>query len=555
MDVTIRIAGEAGQGVLTTGHLLVQALASVGLHVLATRSYMSRVRGGLNWYDVRIGDRPLFGPAPQVHLLVALTDVAKDVLQRDLAPKGLILHKGDSHDARVIAIDVDAVAKEVAADQLYASAVATGAVFGLLGYDLPSVERLLEQEFAAKGQDVVLANRNCLRKGAALAAVGATRPEVPQPDGQARTVYDGATAIALSAAVAGLKFATAYPMTPSTATFTFLAGVADEYGMVVEQAEDEIAAVNMVCGAAYAGVPAMTMTSGGGFALMVEGLSLAGMMELPILILIAQRPAPATGLPTRTAQQDLLFAVRAGHGEFPRAVFAPGTVRQCYEITRRALQTAQRFQTPVLILSDQFLQDMEQSGEELDATPQPIDRCIAADASEDYIRYRVTESGISPRAIPGGPALVICDSDEHTADGHITEDLEAHVEQQRKRMRKHEAMTAEALAPERYGREDAETLLLTWGSTYGPAREAVDMLVERGASVAMLHFSQVWPMNSDMAREAIGSPHRVVCVEANQTGQFAALLRSLGALDKCDLVTNYTGLPFTAVEIAERIAQ
>ena len=556
MDLTIRIAGEAGQGVLTIGSLVVQGFARLGLDVLSTKSYMSRIRGGLNWYDIRCGDAPLTGPAERPDLLVALTDVARDLLGEELADGGLILHNsGESSAENVVAIDFEAVARDVAEKKLYAGTVALGAVFGLLGYEPDVLSGLLEEQFARKGDDVVADNRRCVERGAELVAEESGRLDAPESTGDARPVYDGAGAAALAAAAAGVKFVTAYPMTPATATFTWLAGAADEYGIVVEQAEDEIAAINMVCGAAYGGVPAMTMTSGGGLALMAEGLSLAGMMELPAVVLVAQRPAPATGLPTRTAQQDLLFALRAGHGEFPRAIFAPGTVRQSYDLTRRALETAHQYQTPVLVLTDQFLQDMEQTMDELDAAPRPIDRGIVTDPEPDYERYAVTDSGVSPRAIPGGPAFVVCDSDEHAADGHIAEDIEGHLEQQDKRMRKEDGMRADALPPERYGPDDADTLLLVWGSTYGPAREAVDRLDADGESVAMLHFPQLWPLDADAVSEAIGSPARLIAVEGNQTGQFRTLLRSEGIIDECELLTNYTGLPFTGAEIAERIRQ
>ena len=553
--MTIRIAGEAGQGVLTTGGLLVGTFAELGLHVLATRSYMSRIRGGLNWYDVRIHDGLLFGPAPQADLLVALSDVALRTLREDVSEGGLVLYNGAEADG-ALAIDLGAVAREAGGSKLYANTVAAGAVLGLLGYDVGVLEAFLTKEFAKKGDEVVAGNVACARKGAELAgAAGGKLPAAPEPGGQARRVYDGATAIGMAAAAAGVKLVTAYPMTPGTATFTYLAGVADEYGIVVEQAEDEIAAVNMICGAAYAGAPAATVTSGGGFALMAEGLSLAGIMELPILVVVAQRPGPATGLPTRTAQQDLLFALRAGHGEFARAIFAPGTVRQCYDVTRRALEAAHKYQTPAILLTDQFLQDAEQTLDALPAGPDPIDRHVAAGAAEDYVRYAVTDSGVSPRAVPGAAALVVCDSDEHTPDGHLTEDIEAHLAQQDKRMRKQVGLASESLAPERYGPADAETLLVTWGSTYGPAREAVDLLAGRGLSAAMLHFAQVWPLDVEAVRGAIGSPKRLACVEGNQTGQFATLLRSVGLVGDCELVTNYTGLPFTGSEIAERIAQ
>jgi len=342
-------------------------------------------------------------------------------------------------------------------------------------------------------------------------------------------------------------------MTPSTGVLTFLATVADKYGIVVEQAEDEIAAINMVCGATYAGVPAMTTTSGGGFALMVEGVSLAGMLELPAFIFLGQRPGPATGLPTRTAQQDLLFALHAGHGEFPRAIFAPGTPQQCYDLTRHGLEIAHKYQSPVILMSDQFLADMRKNCTGLDTSYRPIERHVVGEAGKDYLRYAITESGVSPRAVPGGEAFVVVDSDEHGEDGHITDDLRARVRLQEKRMRKMEGLRAEALAPEWYGPVEAERVLIAWGSTYGPCREAVDRLNAEGGSAAMAHFQQVWPVDVARVREALGEGRRFISVECNQTGQFASLLRQVGAVEECELLTKYDGMPFTGEEIARRM--
>jgi len=358
--------------------------------------------------------------------------------------------------------------------------------------------------------------------------------------------------LAVAAAEAGVKLVTAYPMTPGTAAFTALASLADEYGIVIEQAEDEIAAINMVCGATYAGVAALTTTSGGGFALMVEGLSLAGIMELPATIVLAQRPGPATGLPTRTAQQDLKFAVSAGHGEFPRAIFAPGTVSQCRAMMRRALETAHEFQTPVILLTDQYLQDLATNADAVEAAG-PIDRCLV-EAGPRYVRYTVTDSGVSPRVAPGGEAFVICDSDSHGPDGHITEDTAAHVEQQDKRMRKLNGLRAGALAPVWYGPDDANLLLIAWGSTYGPCREAVDAINTDGGSVAMLHFAQVWPVDAARVAEVVGTRERIVCVEGNQTGQFGSLLREAGAVGACDVVGRYDGFPFTRDYICSEVS-
>ncbi len=555
MNVMIRVAGEAGQGVATTGSLLVEAFASLGLHVAASQSYMSRIRGGLNWYDIRVGDAPMYAGCDQADLLVAFTPGAREVLAGQVRPGGQVLFNGEASDG-VIAIDLDAAAQQAGGNKLYSNIVAAGAVMELLGYDLDALATLLGDKFKKKGPETIADNQACARKGAELARPHGGKIKAPKPNGGTkREVYAGAAVIGLAAAVGGVKFAASYPMTPGTATFNFLAAAADKYGIVVEQAEDEIAAVNMLCGAVYAGVPAMATTSGGGFALMAEGLSLAGIMELPICVLVAQRPGPATGLPTRTAQQDLLFALHAGHGEFPRAIFAPGTVRQCYDVTRRALEAAHKFQTPVIILTDQFLQDFEQTLEPLSEACAPIDRCLADSPGADYARYAVTESGVSPRAVPGGAALVIADSDEHTPQGHLSEDLDSHMAQQDKRMRKLGGMSAEAMPPELYGPAEAETLLICWGSTYGPAREAVDLLNQRGQSAAMLHFAQVWPIGHDAAAAGIGRRKRIVCVEGNQTGQFAQVLRAEGLIGQVERLGKYDGLPFTSTWIAERIAK
>ncbi|MBI5725887.1 MAG: 2-oxoacid:acceptor oxidoreductase subunit alpha [Planctomycetes bacterium] len=553
MDLNIRIAGEAGQGVASAGALVVGAVAELGVHVLASQSYMSRIRGGLNWYDIRVGSAELFGPREKADLLVALTPVALELLRGELTPGGLILFDGESAGEGAAALAFTKKAKEAGGSTLMANTVAAGAVFAVLGYNLDELCNYLARQFKKKGDEVIQANIRCARAGAELAGGLAGKMPGPRPAGAPKPLSAGAEAIGLSAAVSGAKFATAYPMSPSTATFAYLAAVADKYNIVVEQAEDEIAAVNMACGAVYAGAPALVTTSGGGFALMVEGLALAGMLELPVVIVLAQRPGPATGLPTRTAQQDLAFSLSAGHGEFPRAIFAPGTIGQCYDLTRRALQTAHKYQTPAIILTDQFLQDMQKNGPPLPDKPDPIDRCIVADAGTGYVRHAVTESGVSPRAIPGGAALVVSDSDEHDQAGHLTEDLDTHLVQHDKRMRKHAGLLGAALPPEWYGPADAKTVLLAWGSTYGPAREAVDILNAGGQSAAMLHFGQVWPIDAARVRDLLNRRATIVSVEGNSTAQFAGLLKQLRAIDGCRELLRYDGMPFTAEYIVGRM--
>lgn len=550
MDINIRIAGEAGQGVQTAGDLLVDACASMGLHVLATQSYMSRVRGGLNWFDVRVADQELFACREDVDLLVALNDEALSHLRATVNPGGVIIYDGEAEGA--VSLHFDEVAKAVGGNVIMANAVAAGAVFGALGYEVAHLVDYLGATFAAKGAEVVAANTSCAERGAELMAAHAGRVAGPVAPGGARVVLDGAGAIGLGACTAGVKLAAAYPMSPSTAVLNAIASLSQEFGVLVEQAEDEIAAVNMICGATYAGVPAMLTTSGGGFALMAEGLSLAGMLELPTVLMIAMRPGPATGLPTRTGQEDLRFCLHAGHGEFPRFVFAPGNMQQSFDLTRHAIAVAHQFQTPAFILTDQYLVDMHCTADPLDHAAPPVDRClVAGDAS--YVRYALTDDGISPRAIPGGEALVIMDSDEHTEDAHPTEDLTVRVEMVHKRMRKEAGMCAAALPPTSYQAEDATTLLVCWGSTYGPCREAVDLLRDAGETVGMLHFGQVWPLDADAVRAAIGTRERIVVIEGNARGQFASVLREIGVLTAGETMGKYDGMPFTAREIVRRL--
>lgn len=556
-DLLIRFAGEAGQGVVTAGNMLMGGLAAMGVHLFSTQSYMSRIRGGLNWMDVRVGDQECFAGREQADLLVSFTDVAREVLSPSLAPGGMQLHNGDAADgANFVALNVGRLAGDLTGATVAANSAMAGAVFALLGYPDDALCRELQKTFSQKSREIAAANVICAQAGHArmreTGLGGRLRAPVPcaAVSGQ---IWSGAAALGLGAASAGVKFVSAYPMSPSTATLVWLAENADRHGMLVEQAEDEIAAINMVCGATYAGVPALTMSSGGGFALMVEGLSLAGMLELPAVVVIAQRPGPATGMPTRTAQQDLQFALRAGHGEFARAIFAPGTVEQSYALMRAALQTAHRFQTPVLLLTDQFLQDAQKLVPCFPENDPPIDRHLATDAGADYQRYRITSKGVAPRAIPGGAARVVVDSDEHDAAGHLSEDFQVRLAQQNQRLAKAAELQAEALPPVYYGAAQAPLLLICWGSCYGPVREAVDALNAAGRPAALLHAAQVWPLAVDAWKSLLRDRSRICCVECNQTGQFAALLRETGILAQVKSLLRYDGQPFTGAEIVERV--
>lgn len=553
MDISIRIAGEAGQGLQSVGNALTEAFAETGLHIFAGKSYMSRIRGGLNWVDLRIADHELFGLKESPDMLLALNETALDVLIGHTAPGAMAILDSAVEKTSAVAIDFTGLAEQSGGSKVMSNTVAAGTVFGILRYPLEKLENYIRKAFAGR-DEIISKNLACASAGYSKGLSLQFNLPIPQPSQAPAYVTDGASMTGLSAAVSGVKFVAAYPMTPGTATFTWLAKASDKYGIVVEQAEDEIAAINMACGAVYAGVPAMTTTSGGGFALMCEGLALAGMLELPIFIVIAQRPGPATGMPTRTAQEDLKFAVNAGHGEFSRLVYAPGTNRQCFELTRVALENAHRFQIPSIMLTDQYLQDAEKNITMPDTAYSPIDRHLLEGSPEGYVRYADTPDGISPRAVPGNGAQVVADSDEHGEDGHLTEDFGLRIKMQNKRMRKHALLPDVFIMPEVYGKPDCDVAVVCWGSSYGACREYVDMMNANGkGQFAMIHFPQVWPLPGDRLKPLLDKPRRMIVVESNCTGQFRSLLRDAGISRKTEGVSRYDGLPITCEYLAAEV--
>jgi 2-oxoglutarate ferredoxin oxidoreductase subunit alpha len=323
-------------------------------------------------------------------------------------------------------------------------------------------------------------------------------------------------------------------------------------GLIVEQAEDEIAAINMAIGASFAGAPSMVATSGGGFALMVEGVSLAAMTETPVVIAVAQRPGPATGLPTRTEQADLELVLHAGHGEFPRAIFSPGTVEECFHLTRKAFELAERYQGPAFLLTDQFLADSYRAVLPFDVENLSPVRVgpEAVSTTAPYRRYAITESWISPRLLPGMTEhLVVVDSDEHTADGHITEDLAVRTQMVEKRLRKGQVISAEVIHPDMEGKEKPELLLVSWGSSKGAVSEAAFRMRANGENVATLHFSQVWPLVPEHFMGYFEEAGEVVCIESNATGQLARLIRQETGFQIKRKVLRYDGLPLTPESI------
>ncbi|MFP5258679.1 MAG: 2-oxoacid:acceptor oxidoreductase subunit alpha, partial [Acidobacteriota bacterium] len=474
-SINIVIGGAAGQGLVTVGEFLSRALVRAGYAIVVTQDYQSRIRGGHNTFAIRVDSERVLAPTETIDLLVALSAETLPLFRDRLSPRALVLADTAQDLTGVPGLAIPY--KALCPKPLYENMAALGVIGSLLCLDPAWISGLVREKFAAKGEAVVAANLEVFAAAMDWTAANDASFACLAPPTRAgtRLLLHGNEAIALGALAAGVNFSSFYPMTPGTSVIQTIIDQADPLGVVVEQAEDEIAAVNMAVGASYAGARPLVSTSGGGFALMVEGVSLAGMLETPVVIVVAQRPGPATGLPTRTEQADLDLTLHAGHGEFPRAIFAPGDVSQCFHLAYRAVDAAERFQSPVFILTDQFLADSYRDVPPFDLTDlPPVARPLTSvEDAAGYERYAVTPDGVSPRLLPGfTEAVVVLDSDEHTPDGHITEDLAVRVTMQDKRMRKLDGLTRAALPPDIYGEAAGATLIACWGSTLGAALEA-----------------------------------------------------------------------------------
>jgi 2-oxoglutarate ferredoxin oxidoreductase subunit alpha len=569
MDYTIKIGGEAGQGIQTIGEALARVFARAGYHVFSHQDYQSRIRGGHNFYQIRVSDLPVSSSREKIDILIALDVASFSEHERELAENGRIVYDSASlkvkHEGLAF-FDVPYadLAVKSGGERIMENTVATGAILGMLGLDLTHLLVNITETFQRKGDAIVTANKNAAVAGYDYAVKHCTRCSFSMTLGAStkpRMLIAGVESLGLGALASGCKFYSAYPMTPSTGIMNYLATKEQEYGVVVEQAEDEISAINMALGASFAGARAMTGTSGGGFALMVEGLSLAGMTETPVVIALGQRPGPATGFPTRTEQGELQFLLSAGHGEFPRVIFAPGTPGQAFYLTNKAFDLAEKYQIPVIILFDTYLADSQWTIDGIDTGKiMYADYRLRGEAFgkiTDYKRHAFTETGVSPLGVPGDSrSVVVTDSDEHDEDGHIVEDADTRVKMVQKRLLKKMPLIAQEIAPPYlYGEHDPDVVIVGWGSLYGIMKEAVDELSKR-MPIAMLHFSELFPFplrkRFDYVQVLSGAK-KTICIEQNATGQFARLMKAETGYEFGDHIRKFDGRPFLREELIREI--
>jgi len=549
-SVSVLIGGSAGQGIASIETLLTKGFKRAGFYTFSTKEFMSRIRGGSNTTLIRISKNPINAPVFSVDIFVPLnSDAYYHAQDRITKETFVIAKKGDFEcDCTLYDHDLPSLAKSIGSP-IVSNTIAAALVFGLLGCDVALLKEIVETMY----QDEMLEmNLKALDVGGQLAQNnGHCRYCIePKPSGSAVNdlFLSGTEGIGFGVIAGGCNFISSYPMSPSTGVLTFLAKQSKNFGICVEQAEDEIAAFQMGLGVWYSGGRAITTTSGGGFALMGEGVSLSGITETPMVVYLAQRPGPATGLPTRTEQGDLELSIYSGHGEFPRIVLAPGDPRECFDLARRAFELAEQYQVPVIVLSDQYLADSYFHVERFEiGFRQSVSHIVKTDA--EYKRYFLSDDGISPRGIPGfGEGLVLVDSDEHTEEGLITESMSVRNEQNSKRLKKLELISKEAIVPEAGG--EGDIIVVGWGSTKHIIKEAVARVGDK--RVSAIHFSWVHPL-SESQLAPLREGKAIVVVENNAMGQFAKLLKQHGIAIR-EQILKFDGLPFFVDELSEKLA-
>lgn len=566
-DFVVRLAGESGEGVLSLGEMLTTALARLGYEVYTFRTYPAEIKGGTVLYQVRVADHVLLSYGSHVDVFVALNEEGYRDNIASLRAGGTLIYDSDNvptHDLPnhcVIPVPIGTIARETGS-LLTKNMVALGAILRYLGAPVEAGEKIAEQTFKRKGQEVVQRNYQALHAGynyisehtdcwsPLLAGIDRSNPD--------RLIINGNEALALGAVQGGLTFYAGYPITPATDIMESLAPILPRFGGVVMQAEDEISALGMVLGASYAGKRAMTATSGPGFSLMAEQINLAAQAEIPAVIVDVQRGGASTGLPTKTSQGDLNIALYGVHNESPRVVMAPTSVEDCFYLIQHALNIAERYQLPVIVLSDQSLAHRRCTIPKPDLARVPRWERIMPDVSTngEYARYAITETGISPMAIPGMPGKAYMatgiEHNEWSDPTYTPENLQAMKSKRFRKLQHLSEYYAEQFV-RIWGEPDgADVGIIGWGSTEGVIREAIQLAQQEGAKAAALYPKMLMPLPVKCMEEFASKVKRVLVPEKNFTGQFAAYLRSQTNIEPLSWAKD-TGLPFDPEEVKEEI--
>lgn len=622
------IGGEAGVGIQSAGRFLALACSRAGLRVFGNAEYPSLIRGGHNSNLIRVADHEVSIHTEHVDLLLAMNRETLDLHLGELSAGGGVIYDGEvladydcygklsdaartNPDSRIFKIPLKKLAIEKGGGEITRNTVGVAASLALLGLPADFLLTVLREEFARKGEDVIALNLAAAQAGydyvlenfvvRAAAALGDSPAGgqgrhaqtdfafqlLPQTDQPRRMLISGNEVVCLAALKAGVKLVAEYPMTPTSTVLHMMAARAKDFQVIVKHTEDELAAMNMVVGASWAGVRAMTATSGGGFALMSEALGMAGMIETPAVVYEAQRGGPSTGLPTRTEQSDLQFAMHASQGEFPRLVVAPGDYREMFYKTFEAFNIAEKFQMPAIILGDKHLGESLKNIEPFETKDLTVERGkMVTDQAEmtrlldhgyrsadgGFLRYKISEDGVSYRTLPGlKGGRHRASTDEHDESGDLTETPENRTAMHAKRMRKLASCLAVLPAPELVGpgldgaftagpafgavgapedrKAPADITFVTWGSPKDAVLEVMQRLFLEGVRANMLQIVYFVPFHAEAVREALEGARLTVGVEMNQQAQMAAYIREKTGVVLEHNILNWSGRQMTAEDV------
>ncbi len=572
-----KIAGEAGDGILNAGLMLARMCQRAGLWVFASAEYPSLIRGGHNHLDVRIDAEEIHSHTKYTNLLVAMNKDSIEKHAQKIPAGGAIIY-----DLDTVKQSKEEIAKEIGRDdvilipmqllqmankcggKIMRNVIAMGATIALLDFDLEVFNGVIKDNFGVKkGEQIAAANIAAAKIGYDYIKQNfASNPfnyRLTKQENEPRIFLSGNESASAGAIRAGCKFFSGYPMTPASSVMHVMAANEKNYGIVVKHTEDEIAAINTAIGAAFAGVRAMTATSGGGFALMVEALGLAAQTEVPLVIIESQRPGPATGMATHSGQGDLRFVLHAGTDEFPRVVVAPGDQEECYYTAFDAFNISDRYQIPVIVMLDKYVSESYRSIPEFKNGNLRIDRGALlsneqAEAMTDYKRYSINDTGISPRAVPGQKnCMHTASSYEHDEEGHECEEEDNRVRMHNKRYRKFDLLSKEIHMPEIVGDADAEITIVGWGSTKGPIKEAMKMLQKEGIKVNYLQIKYISPFPTPRVAEVMVAAKRTLLIENNKTGLLGSVIREMCGMDFDYKMFKYDGRAFSPEDIAAGI--
>src|SRR5213080_839152 len=578
IDFAVGIGGAAGQGVATPGNILAKLFARRGLHINAYNAYQSIIRGGHTFLTIRTSERPVRCLGDDLAMLIPLNQDTMDRHLERMRAGSSVLYDGDRVKPGAAAEGVQLCPlplAQLARNLLYYNTAAVAAVLRLVGVELKPFEEMLAQQFERKGDAVVAENVTAARAGYDYAGAHFKPYAFSLPDtGKRLAVATGNESLAMGGVAAGVKFYCAYPMSPSTGVLHWMARHARQLGIMVRQVEDELGVINMAIGAAHTGCRAMCATSGGGFALMTEALGAAAMMEIPVVCINVQRAGPATGVPTKTEQGDLWQVLGAGQGDYPRIIVAPASQLDLFRTIPELFNLCDKYQCPGLVLADLLISEGTVSVDPVDLNFEvKIDRgeLILPNGNGEaenpfsgyndnaYLRYKNTESGISPRAVPGVPGHIhVAATDEHDEDGTLISDEFTNPTKRRmmveKRARKMQNAAADIAPPKLVGPENAQVTLVGWGSTEGVIREAVEKLAgDEGVVANQLHIKWIVPFHAGEVTRILARNKRVIIIENNYTGQFARYLRSETGFAAHGHIRKYDGEPFMPHHIVNAV--